>query len=114
MNLKQAGLGILAGGGSLYAVALIYYLLKKQEGMGGGDIKLLAMIGAATGIKGVFFTIFTGSLIGTIGGVLIILYTRIGDSKLKIPFGPFLSLGAIFYIFYGEQLISWYLGLIIK
>ena len=110
MTIKDTILGILIGGGSLYAVAFLYYLIKKQEGMGGGDIKLLAMIGAATGIKGVFFTIFTGSLMGTIFGILLMVYTKIKDTKLKIPFGPFLCAGAILYIFYGEQLIQWYLG----
>jgi len=101
--------GIIIGGGSLYAVAILYYLLRKQEGMGGGDIKLLAMIGAATGIKGVIFTIFTGSILGTATGILIMIYTRTIAIKLKIPFGPFLSAGAIVYIFYGKQLIQWYL-----
>ena len=110
MTIKDTILGILLGGGSLYAVAFLYYVIKKQEGMGGGDIKLLAMVGAATGMKGVIFTIFTGSLLGTIFGVLIMLYTKIKDTKLKIPFGPFLSAGAILYIFYGEELIQWYLG----
>ena len=112
MTLKDTLLGILMGGGSLYLVAYVYYLLKKQEGMGGGDIKLLAMIGAATGIKGVFFTIFAGSLFGTFFGILFMLYSKIADSKLKIPFGPFLSMGAIIYIFFGEQLIQWYLSII--
>lgn len=112
MTFTDTLLGILAGGGSLYAVALVYYLLKKQEGMGGGDIKLLAMIGAATGIKGVFFTIFVGSLFGTFFGILIMIYTKIANSKLKIPFGPFLSLGAILYIFFGKQLIQWYLSIL--
>ena len=110
MTIKDTIFGILTGGGSLYAVAFLYYLIKKQEGMGGGDIKLLAMIGAATGIKGVIFTIFTGSLLGTIFGVLLMIYTRIKDTKLKIPFGPFLSAGVILYIFYGEELIQWYLS----
>jgi len=109
MEIKNVLLGIFAGGGSLYAIAFLYYLLRKQEGMGGGDIKLLAMIGAATGIKGVLFTLFFGSLFGTLSGLLIMLYTRIADTKLKIPFGPFLSLGAIVYIFFGQQLIHWYL-----
>ena len=109
MTIKNVLLGILAGGGSLYAVALFYSLVRKQEGMGGGDIKLLAMIGAATGIKGVIFTIFAGSLFGTLFGILIMLYTQIADTKLRIPFGPFLSLGAILYIFFGKQLILWYL-----
>jgi len=112
MTIKDTILGIFAGGGSLYAVAFLYFLIKKQEGMGGGDIKLLAMIGAATGIKGVFFIIFAGSLLGTFFGILIMVYTRIADSKLKIPFGPFLAMGAILYIFFGEQLIQWYLAIL--
>lgn len=110
MTIKDTLLGIFTGGGSLYAVAFLYFLVKKQEGMGGGDIKLLAMIGAATGIKGVFFTIFAGSLFGTFFGILIMLYTKIADSKLRIPFGPFLAMGAILYVFFGEQLIQWYLS----
>lgn len=114
MTLKQVGLGILTGGGSLYAVALGYYLLKKQEGMGGGDIKLLAMIGAATGVKGVFFTIFTGSLLGTIGGIIFLTLSKSANSKPRIPFGPFLSIGAIAYIFFGETLIQWYLTLLAR
>lgn len=112
MTIKSTILGILAGGGSLYAVALFYYYVRKQEGMGGGDIKLLAMIGAATGIKGIFFTIFAGSLFGTAVGIIIMLYTKIADTKLKIPFGPFLSLGAVLYIFYGNELIQWYFNLL--
>ncbi|MCK5163975.1 MAG: prepilin peptidase [Desulfobacula sp.] len=113
MTIKDTLLGILAGGGSLYAIAFFYYLLRKQEGMGGGDIKLLAMIGAATGIKGVAFTIFAGSLFGTLFGILIMLYTKMADTKnLRIPFGPFLSVGAILYIFYGKQLIQWYLMMV--
>lgn len=74
--------------------------------MGGGDIKLLAMIGAAMGIKGVLFTLFTGSLLGTIAGIFSIFLTK--NRHLKIPFGPYLSAGAVLYIFYGDQLIQWY------
>lgn len=110
MTIKDTLLGILTGGGSLYAVALFYYLLRKQEGMGGGDIKLLSMIGAATGMKGVVFTIFAGSLFGTFFGIITMVYTQIADTKLRIPFGPFLSFAAILYIFFGEQLIQWYLS----
>ncbi len=109
MTIKNVIFGILIGGGSLYSVALFYYLLKKQEGMGGGDIKLLAMIGAATGVKGVLFTIFAGSLLGTMAGIAIMIYTKSADTKLKIPFGPYLSMGAVLYIFFGNQLIQWYL-----
>ncbi len=112
MSLIQSFIGIVGGGGILYAVAAFYYLLKKQEGMGGGDIKLLAMIGAATGIKGVLFTIFAGSLLGTITGISTMLYMRISDTKFRIPFGPFLSIGAILYIFFGKEVIQWYIGTI--
>ena len=105
--------GIIAGGGILYLVALFYYLVRKHQGMGGGDIKLLAMIGAATGVKGVFFTLFTGSVFGTLGGVTAMMLTKTPDSRqTKIPFGPFLSLGAILYIFWGEPLIRWYFNFI--
>lgn len=112
MTVKKTLIGIFAGGGSLYAVALIYSLLRNKEGMGGGDIKLLAMIGAAIGIKGVFFTIFAGSLIGTLAGIFLMLYNRAADMQLKIPFGPFLSAGAILYIFFGSDLIVWYISLL--
>ena len=112
MTLKNTLVGILLGGGSLSAVAAGYYLLRRQEGMGVGDIKLLAMIGAATGVKGVFFTIFSGSLIGTIVGMIMILRNRGSSMRLKIPFGPYLSMGAILYVFWGERIIFWYLGLL--
>lgn len=111
MSIMDTITGIIAGGGSLYLIALVYYLLRKQEGMGGGDIKLLAMIGAATGWKGVLFTTFTGSLLGTIAGVFILIITKKSDIKLKIPFGPYLSSGVIIYIFFGKQIIHWYLNL---
>ncbi len=101
----NAALGILVGGGSLYLVAWCYYLMTQKEGMGGGDIKLLAMIGALLGWEGVFFTIFVGSAVGTAAGVLLMASSRLLDTKLRIPFGPFLSIGAIVYIFFGSRLI---------
>ena len=103
-------LGILIGGGSLFAVAVLYHLLTRKEGMGGGDIKLLAMIGALVGWKGVFFTIFVSSAVGTLVGLSIMIATR-QNLKLAVPFGPFLSIGAATYIFFGPQLISWYFQL---
>ncbi|SLM32956.1 PilD [Desulfamplus magnetovallimortis] len=108
MTLKESMLGILAGGGSLYFVAISYYLVRKEDGMGGGDIKLLAMIGAATGWKGVFFTIMTASVTGTVAGLLIMLITRSVNTRLRLPFGPYLSFGAILYIFFGTDIIRWY------
>ena len=103
-------LGILLGGGSLLAVAYLYQRLTGKEGMGGGDIKLLAMMGAFLGWKAVPFIVFASSLVGSLFGITIMLLQK-KDSKLAIPFGPYLAFCAVLYIFYGESLIRWYLGL---
>ena len=103
-------IGIVVGGGSLWLVASGYELLTKKEGMGGGDIKLLAMMGAFLGWKSIPFIIFVSSLIGSVIGITVMLM-REKDAKLAIPFGPFLALGAVLYIFFGRQLIHLYLSL---
>ncbi len=103
-------LGILLGGGSLLLVAWAYHRLTGKDGMGGGDVKLLAMMGAFLGWKAVLFILFASSLIGSIAGVSIMLLQK-KDSKLAIPFGPYLASAAVLYIFYGRSLIRWYLGL---
>jgi leader peptidase (prepilin peptidase) / N-methyltransferase len=100
-------IGILLGGGSLLVIAWGYQLIAGKEGMGGGDIKLLAMIGAFLGWKGVLFTIMGSSFIGTLVGLVLMLKARKG-MKLAIPFGPFLSMGAVIYLFFGERIIAWY------
>jgi leader peptidase (prepilin peptidase) / N-methyltransferase len=102
-------IGIVLGGGSLWLVAAGYELLTKKEGMGGGDIKLLAMMGAFFGWKAIPFIIFVSSLTGSVIGVTVMLIGK-KDSKLAIPFGPFLASGAVLYIFFGRQLIHWYLS----
>lgn len=104
-------LGILAGGGSLFLVAWAYETLTGKEGMGMGDVKLLAMIGALLGWHGVLFTIFAGSTAGCLVGLLVMLKEK-GGMKTAIPFGPFLSLGALLYLFWGPDLINWYFNLL--
>jgi leader peptidase (prepilin peptidase) / N-methyltransferase len=103
-------LGILLGGGSLFLVASGYELLTKKEGMGGGDIKLLAMIGAFLGWRSVLPIIFFSSVLGTLVGVSAMLIKK-ADGKLAIPFGPFLSTGAIIYLLWGPLIVRWYLHL---
>jgi leader peptidase (prepilin peptidase)/N-methyltransferase len=103
-------IGLLAGGGSLYLVAVGYEALTKREGMGGGDVKLLAMIGAWLGWKAVLFTLFFASLSGTVVGGGAMLAQK-GGRHYAIPFGPFLAFGALAYLFFGPQLIEWYLNL---
>jgi len=102
-------LGIVIGGGSLYLVAVVYEFVTKREGMGGGDVKLLAMIGAWLGWKAVLFALFFSSLTGSlVGGALMV--ARKEDGKLAIPFGPFLTFSAMAYVFFGEKLVRWYLN----
>jgi len=103
-------IGILLGGGSLFIVATFYQWLFKREGMGGGDIKLLAMIGAFLGWKAVLLTILLSSFIGSVTGILMMV-VKGKDFKYAIPFGPFLSLGAAISLFYGQNIINWYLYL---
>jgi len=92
--------GLITGGGILFLIAFLYIAVRKQEGMGMGDVKLLAMIGAFLGWKGVVFVMLVSSLLGTIIGLSIILYKK-GDLKYALPFGPFLSLAAVIYVFTG-------------
>lgn len=110
LGWQDSLIGIVAGGGSLLLVAYGYQLFTGKEGMGGGDIKLLAMMGAFLGWRSIPFIIFAASFVGSIIGVTLMM-ARGRDSKLAIPFGPFLALGAILYIFYGSRIIEWYLGL---
>ena len=109
ITLKASALGLLIGGGSLWFVAWAYNLIAHRDGMGGGDIKLLAMIGTIVGWKGVIFTIFTSSVAGSCVGITMMLIKG-KNMKFAIPFGPFLSIGAIAYVFFGAQFIAWYLN----
>ncbi|PLX85752.1 MAG: prepilin peptidase [Desulfuromonas sp.] len=102
--------GILLGGGSLFLVAVGYEFLAKKEGMGGGDIKLLAMLGAFLGWQAVLPVIFLSSLVGSLVGVPLMLIKK-SDGKLAIPFGPFLALGAVVFLLWGPPLVRWYLSL---
>ena len=103
-------LGVLMGGGFLWAVAYLYYVWRKQEGMGGGDIKLLAWIGAVLGWKSIPFVILSSSIIGSIVGLYVSIKSEKGLTA-AIPFGPYLALGAILYIFYGDNFVNWYFGI---
>jgi leader peptidase (prepilin peptidase) / N-methyltransferase len=101
-------LGILVGGGFLLATAWIYEKITGVEGMGGGDIKLLAMIGAFLGWPSIPVTLFFASLVGSVVGLTCMLLTGAGR-RLALPFAPFLCSGAILFIFFGNDLIQFYL-----
>ena len=100
-------LGIVLGSGFLTIVALVYYAFTRVEGMGVGDIKLLAMIGAFLGWPSIPVTLFIASLSGSAVGLTFMLARGVG-SKYALPFAPFLCLGALFYLFFGNLLIAIY------
>ena len=103
-------LGMIIGGGTVWIIFQAYFLWRKEEGIGGGDFTLLAMIGACLGWRAVFITIFFGSLAAL--ATAVIMAVRAGEfhPQMKLPFGPFLSLAALVYLFFGEQILRWYLG----
>ena len=100
--------GLLLGGGFLYAVGTIAEWILKKEAMGGGDVKLLAAIGAALGWRAVLWTVFVSALVGSVVGITEKYVLRKGDGY--VPYGPFLAFGAFLYFFIGPQAIEWYLG----
>ena len=107
LSWSDSLLGIILGGGILYVIATGYALLRHKEGMGGGDIKLLGMIGAFVGWQGVAFTI----LVSSVSGMLIALPMMWRSGKglgSAIPYGPFLAFGAVAYIFWGRLFFHWY------
>jgi leader peptidase (prepilin peptidase) / N-methyltransferase len=102
-------IGILVGGGILFAIAEAYYRIRGQEGLGMGDVKLLAMIGAFLGWKLVLLTLVFASFTGSLVGGALIASGR-GGMKYALPFGTFLAIGALFAATWGEPIVDWYFG----
>jgi leader peptidase (prepilin peptidase)/N-methyltransferase len=103
-------LGILVGGGILFAIAELYYRARHEEGLGMGDVKMLAMIGAFLGWKLAIVTLMMASVAGSVIGLGLIAMRR-GNMKYALPFGTFLALGAGLSATAGPDLLDWYLGL---
>jgi len=97
--------GLLLGGIILYVPAVIYEKIRKVEGLGGGDIKLLAMMGTVTGPHGVVFILFASSLVGSLSGVVGMALRRT-DLAARIPFGPFLVGAAVLYLLAGDKILN--------
>ncbi len=106
-------LGLLLGGGVLLGLAWISPYLFGKEGMGGGDIKLLAMIGAFLGWKPVVLTMLIGAIVGAVVGVTLITLKVLRRDQY-LPFGPFLALGAIVSMFFHQELFDWYIGFVTR
>ena len=82
----------------------MYWLIRREVGMGMGDVKLLAAIGGWLGYQAIVPTVFYGSLLGALGGLLIMAVSRRLDLRTAIPFGPFLALGAIIHLLMGPYI----------
>ena len=106
-GILGAALGALCGGTSLWLVGALYEKATGVQGMGGGDVKLAAMMGAFLGVGGVFGAIFLASLAGSVFGVVLIARGR-GSRRTAIPFGTFLAPAAIVLCLYGEPLVRLY------
>jgi leader peptidase (prepilin peptidase)/N-methyltransferase len=99
--------GIALGGGLLWAVAWGYYAWRRVEGLGMGDVKMLAMVGAFLGWQLTLLTLFLSSLAGAGLGMALVASGR-GSMKLKLPFGTFIALGALVASLVGQPLVDWY------
>ncbi len=106
---KDALLGAALGAGVLYGIAAAYYAVRREEGMGMGDVKMLAMVGAFLGWKSVLVTLVLSSFSGAAIGMALIAAQR-GGMKLALPFGTFLAVGAVAAMLAGDPLIAWYAG----
>lgn len=103
LGFNNSFTGLVSGGGLFYLIAVL-----SRGGMGGGDIKMMAMTGAFLGWKAVLLTTFSASLIGSIAGIILIVFKGKGR-KTKIPFGPFLAAGALITLFFGQEILRFYL-----
>jgi len=109
LSAVDSFLGIMIGAGTLYFVAVYYEALTGREGMGGGDVNLLAMLGAFLGWKSLLFILLVSSLIGAVVGIAVILFKG-KDMRYAIPFGPFLCAAAVFHLFLGDDMTRLFLS----
>lgn len=108
-GLRDSLIGVLLGGGSLWLIAEAYYRWRKIEGMGMGDVKMLAMIGAVLGWRAVVVTLVLSSCSGALVGAVMLSRAKDG-MRYALPFGTFLSIGALVASLVGEPLVTWYLS----
>lgn len=104
-----AFIGLLVGGGSLYLIAILGDWLFNKESMGGGDIKMAAMLGAFLGWQKIILIFISAAVIGLVVSLVIMIFSARVRKTRVVPFGPFLATAAMFSIVYGDRLISFYL-----
>jgi leader peptidase (prepilin peptidase)/N-methyltransferase len=107
LSFADAALGAIAGSGLLWLVAEGYFRIRGREGMGLGDVKMMAAVGAFLGLKRTLLTVLMGSLLGSVIGILLISISKKGRDY-ELPFGTFLGAGALLVVFFGTPALQWY------
>jgi leader peptidase (prepilin peptidase)/N-methyltransferase len=111
LSITEAALAVVVSAGALWGVGALYQMIRHREGIGFGDVKMVAMIGAFLGLEGVLLTLIVGSLLGAFVGLLYIFLAGKDASTYELPFGSFLGIAAFGVAFYGEVVVSWWSGL---
>lgn len=101
--------GIVVGGGIILIIGLAGSAIFKKEAMGGGDVKLAAMVGAFLGWRYIIISLFLGFFLGALAGIILII-SKIRSREDAVPFGPFIVLGSLITLLWGEKIITWYIG----
>ena len=109
IGIVNAAIGLLVGGSSLYLIAMLGDWLFKKESMGGGDVKMAAMLGAFLGWQKIILIFISSAVIGLVVSLVIMIFSAQVRETRVVPFGPFLATAAMLSIVYGDQLISLYL-----
>ena len=109
ISFVNSALGVLVGGGIILIIGLVGSVIFKKEAMGGGDVKLAAMIGAFLGWRYIIILLFLGFFLGALAGIFLIA-SKIKSREDAVPFGPFIVLGSFITLLWGEKIISWYIG----
>lgn len=110
-SFAEAILGVLLGAGALILIINFWYWLREEEGMGLGDVNMLAMIGAFLGWRGAAVALVAATVAGAATGLFLISLRRL-NTRSRLPFGVFLSIGAGVALFAGETIVRFYLGLL--
>jgi len=110
ISFVNSGLGVVVGGGIILIIGLGGSVIYKKEAMGGGDVKLAAMIGAFLGWRYIIISLFLGFFLGALTGIILIM-AKIKSREDTVPFGPFIILGSFITLLWGEKIILWYLGI---
>ena len=111
LSFADAVLGAVAGSGLLWLVAEGYFRIRGREGMGLGDVKMMAAVGAFLGLKRTMMTVLLGSLLGSVIGIFLIAVSKKGRDY-ELPFGTFLGAGALLVVFFGTPALHWYESLL--